>query len=89
MPKRKPRSKRAYQRALKNLKVSKGVKSILAEIANEVEGAYLDAVNELRSTALETLYLVRDEYDLRDETRDKVKRLIKKLKDENDEEDAA
>jgi len=79
MPAFRPRSKRAYRKSLRGLRVSKESKTILAEIANEVEGAYCDAMNELRSAALTTLFAVRDELGVRSSTHKKVSRLIKKL----------
>jgi hypothetical protein len=57
----KPRSKKTFLRAMRGLKISKESKSIIAEIAVEIEGAARDAVKELRADVLATLELVENE----------------------------
>lgn len=85
----KPRSKRAYLRILKDIKISKPAKNIIADIAIEIEGAAYDAVTALRDDVLATLQLVAKELQEHDEeyqhltspeVKDAVQRSIKKLK---------
>lgn len=57
----KPRSKQAFLRALKGLKISAASKDILANIGVEMDGAAADAIKEIRADVLATLLLVEKE----------------------------
>lgn len=57
----KPRSKKAFLRAMKGLKISSESKDILANIGVEMDGAAHDAITEIRSDVLATLLLVESE----------------------------
>lgn len=84
----KPRSKSAFLKILKDIKVSKEAKSTLAGIAVEIESVWSDSFRELRTDILDTLLSVEVELKEHDteyqhmtspELKDAVQRCITKL----------
>jgi hypothetical protein len=61
VPIQKPRSKQTFLRILKDLKFSKEVKSVIAEIGVEFDEIAYDAIKEIQRDVLATLHLVEQE----------------------------
>jgi len=61
MPLRKPRSKKTFLAILEDLKFSKEVKDVIADIGVEFDLIAHDAVKELQTDVLATLHLVERE----------------------------
>lgn len=84
----KPRSKKTFLRILKDLRLSKPVKSTIADIGVEFDMIVWEGLRELRTDVLATLHLVEEELHEHDteyhhitspEVRDAVRKAILKL----------
>lgn len=84
----KPRNKKAFLLAMKDLKISEAAKKIIADIGVQMDGAANDAIKELRADVLATLVLVETELIEHDteyhhitssEVKDAVRKAILKL----------